>query len=99
MLPDPANVGAERFRKLISTLLELRLVIEEDKIELRQRFGNELVVDPTPHHRGDRLLSDAASATSFSAISDATASGLMTKTTVSARLMSASMRSHHCSKA
>ena len=46
-----------------------------------------------------RLLSATACATSLSATSDATASGESTKTTVSARPISASMRFHQSSKA
>ena len=46
-----------------------------------------------------RLLSEAAKATSFSATSEATESGLSTNTMVSARTISASMRFHHSSKA
>jgi hypothetical protein len=46
-----------------------------------------------------RLFCDAANETSRSATSEVTASGLSTKTTVSARAISASMRFHHSSKA
>jgi hypothetical protein len=43
MLPDPTDIGVERFSELVRALLEPRRIIEEDEIRLRQcvryRFG------------------------------------------------------------
>src|SRR5262249_31672246 len=43
VLSDPTDIGVERFSKAISTVLELRGVIEENEIQLRQLFWDGLV--------------------------------------------------------
>jgi hypothetical protein len=40
VLPNPADVGIEGFGQLVSALLELRSVIEENEVQLRERLGS-----------------------------------------------------------
>ena len=55
VLPDPADVGVERFGELVRALLEARVVIEEDEVELRERLRHRFVVDTTAHDRREAV--------------------------------------------
>jgi hypothetical protein len=83
VLPDPADVGP------LNASASWSAATSKNKIQPAQQFG---------HRRqtigAKRLLSEAACATSLSAISEATASGESTSTTVSAFPISASIRFH-----
>ena len=100
MLSDPANVGVESISKLISALLELRRIIEENEIQLREFFRDELVLDRPANDRREALVQRDSERDLFPGNAlGRTASGLSTKTTVSARPIRASTRFHHSSKA
>jgi hypothetical protein len=99
MLSDPANVGLECLGKPIGARLKARGVIKKMKLSRRSASGIAPSATRWQTIGANRLLSEAAYATSFSATSEAMASGESTNTTVSALPISASMRFHQSSKA
>ena len=85
MLPDPADIGLQCFGKSIGACFKRVRIVEKDEVKPPQRLRYRGVSTRRQTIGANRLFSEAAYATSFSATSEATASGESTKTTVSAR--------------
>jgi hypothetical protein len=80
--------------KPIGARLKVRSVIKKDEVKPPQRLRDRTICDVVAGDRREPLVERAAYATSFSATSEAAASGESTNTTVSALPISASMRFH-----
>ena len=56
VFPDPADVGPQRLTELISALLELRWIVEEDEVQPPQRLGYRCVLDAQADDRRQTLV-------------------------------------------
>jgi hypothetical protein len=96
---QPAKALKRAFRSSVANLSNRASSSKNTKFSLASASGTALSSTRRQTIGAKRLSSEAAKATSFSATSEATESGLSTNTMVSARTISASMRFHHSSKA
>ena len=56
VLPDPADVGLQRLRKLIGARIKAMWVIEENEVQPSQRLGHHAVFDAPADNRCKTLV-------------------------------------------
>jgi hypothetical protein len=56
VLPDPADIGLQRIDQPVQAVLELRLVVEKNEIEARQRFRHQFGIDGAADDRREALV-------------------------------------------
>ena len=99
MLPDPTDISLKASTSL--SALASNSEGSSKKMKLSRRSASGTALSSTCRHTigANRLFSDAACATSFSATSDFTELGESTNTTVSDRPINAWIRFHQSSNA